>query len=132
MLAGHHGGGGPPSHTYSSPMHANSIDYHPNLNRPVVCNGNGTQSPPLMPLHNDSDTDSLRKPCWSDLESNLKGSYYDAAKIHNGTRRYPACLCARFYFLFFRCLFSAWHANLPALIPPINPTTRLHFTSSNQ
>lgn len=68
----------------------NNPDYHPNLNRPsgvgMASNG-GTvlASPPLLlPAHDAlSDSDSVHKPRWSDLESNLKGSYYEAAKIHN-------------------------------------------------
>ena len=71
----------------------NNPDYHPNLNRPTgvgLASGNGgtglTSPPLLMPSHDAlSDTDSVHKPRWSDLESNLKGSYYEAAKIHNGT-----------------------------------------------
>lgn len=69
----------------------NNPDYHPNLNRPAGHNANnggpGLSSPPLMLPNHDalSDTDSVHKPRWSDLESNLKGSYYEAAKIHNGT-----------------------------------------------
>ena len=72
----------------------NNPDYHhlTNMNRsagnaisPLSSSG-GLPSPPLLlPSHDPlSDTDSLHKPCWSDLESNLKGSYYESAKIHNG------------------------------------------------
>lgn len=72
-------------------------DYHPNLNRNgivvVGSSNNGgltlssrTAGSPLLMADHDalSDSDSLHKPCWSDVESNLKGSYYEAAKIHNG------------------------------------------------
>lgn len=71
-------------------------DYHPNLNhRPSVTSngvGHGSQSPPLPVNDALSDSDSLQKPCWSDLESNLKGSYYEAAKIHNGIFWHPLCI----------------------------------------
>lgn len=86
--------------TYNGNGHAvgvgghNNPDYHPNLNRPAGIAPNGVAggltgslaSPPLLlPSHDPlSDTDSVHKPRWSDLESNLKGSYYEAAKIHNG------------------------------------------------
>ncbi|XP_046644672.1 fat-like cadherin-related tumor suppressor homolog isoform X5 [Daphnia pulicaria] len=75
----------------------NNPDYHPNLNRPavvgmasnggsVMSGGGCLSSPPLLMPALDalSDSDSVHKPRWSDLESNLKGSYYEAAKIHNG------------------------------------------------
>ena len=77
------------SATVSSSGH-NNPDYHPNLNRSTGHAGSplttGLPSPPLLlPSHDAlSDTDSLHKPCWSDLETNLKGSYYESAKIHNG------------------------------------------------
>lgn len=87
----------------------NNPDYHPNLNRPTgvgMASSNGvpvmglggslTSAPLLLPAHDAlSDTDSVHKPRWSDLESNLKGSYYEAAKIHNGTSgltSYPSSL----------------------------------------
>ena len=80
------------------PTYGHNPDYHPNLNRPVVTSngvvGLGSQSPPLPVNDALSDTDSLHKPCWSDLESNLKGSYYEAAKIHNGTTGFDYCLYA--------------------------------------
>ena len=81
------------------PHSNNSADYHPNLNHhhhqqrpaPLLSNSGhtnaagGAQSPTMAIHESLSDSDSLRKPCWSDLESNLKGSYYESAKIHNGT-----------------------------------------------
>ena len=72
------------------PTYGLNSDYHPNLNRPAgASNGIGSQSPP-MPINEAlSDTDSLHKPCWSDLESNLKGCYYEANKIHNGNCVFP-------------------------------------------
>lgn len=78
----------------------NNPDYHPNLNRNGIgsASTNGglgslsgrLPSPPMLMADHDglSDSDSLHKPCWSDLESNLnlpKG-YYEATKIHNGTK----------------------------------------------
>jgi protocadherin Fat 1/2/3 len=82
----------------------NNPDYHPNLNRPavigmasnggsVMSGGGCLSSPPLLMPALDalSDSDSVHKPRWSDLESNLKGSYYEAAKIHNGTSWLETC-----------------------------------------
>lgn len=71
----------------------NNPDYLPNLNRSGGVNSptSGStlpSSPLLMPNHDGlSDTDSLRKPCWSDVEPNLKGTYYESSKIHNGKSR---------------------------------------------
>lgn len=68
----------------------NNPDYLPNLNRSGGVNSptSGStlpSSPLLMPNHDGlSDTDSLRKPCWSDVETNLKGTYYESSKIQNG------------------------------------------------
>ena len=94
----------------------NNPDFHPNLNRNGMVLGSSSTnngglgmsrtagSPLLMADHDAlSDSDSLHKPCWSDVESNLKGSYYEAAKIHNGT--------------WLLSLFNNWRV-LPLSFPP--------------